>query len=519
MERAAHRPVLGSGARLVTGTMEQSEHDVTHGSEGALRFAGAVVDLTPPAGTRLAGYLARGDAVATGTHDPLQAIIVWLRDPRPDGGQVVWVAIDALAVDADQAGAIAGAVGAALGCDPSDVLVCATHTHSAPAGWNLGLRGIHPALQEPGDEGMRHAVVTAVAATAARLLRSDRPVRVISAEGRATDVGSNRTDPAGPHDPSVGVLGLVSPCGRVTGVLVDYACHATVLGHANLQWSADWPGAARRTLAAALMGIAPFAAGDAASSSSRDRAATLASSAAGDLDSAPIVAVVQGAAGDASARFVRRNQTFGEVDRLGGLLSAHALTALFEGRPHLDVTPRIVVRHERLELSTRPLPSPADARRDAHDTEVAWRRVAELEGPGPLERVARTRHEGALLLAAVAEHGLPPRVEVPITVVALGDLAFVHMPVELFASFGLAIRAASPFARTRVVGYTDGYFGYVADAAAHTAGVYEASASLFDAEGGARLVDAAVELLQRAHAEVHAQPCTSPDAQGTRGRP
>jgi hypothetical protein len=105
------------------------------------------------------------------------------------------------------------------------------------------------------------------------------------------------------------------------------------------------------------------------------------------------------------------------------------------------------------------------------------------------------------LLASVAEIGLPPAVELPVTVVALGDDAWLHLPVELFTSLGLAIRAGSPFARTRVVGYTDGYFGYVADRTAHQAGVYEASASLFDAAAGRRLVEASINLLRRVWAE------------------
>ena len=53
-----------------------------------------------------------------------------------------------------------------------------------------------------------------------------------------------------------------------------------------------------------------------------------------------------------------------------------------------------------------------------------------------------------------------------------------------------------------MVGYTDGYFGYVADEAAHRDGVYEASASRFDADRGKALTDAAVELLRTLAAEL-----------------
>jgi hypothetical protein len=453
------------------------------GDEAGLRFAGTRVELTPPPGSPLAGYAARGDVVAAGAHDPLEAVLLSVRDARPAGERVTWVVLDAVAADGSLARAVANAVGTALDCPPDAVLVCATHTHSGPAGW---IRRVHPAFPDSADEAMRAELVRRVGAAAAGLTGTEREVRLLVADGPAPGIGTNRTDPAGPHDASVGLLALIETSGAVSGLLVDHACHATVLGHDNLRWSADWPGAARRTLAAALAAGRPFADG----SEPRPR-------------SAPTVAVVQGSAGDASSRFVRRAQSFGEVDRLGGLLAARALEALLAGQPTPGPSPRLVVRRDTFTLPARPLPTPAEARRLATEAEAAWRSVA-VEGPGPRERIARTRHEGAELLASVADRGLPPVLELPVTVVALGEDAWLHLPVELFASFGLAIRAASPFARTRVIGYTDGYLGYVADRAAHEAGVYEASASLFDAAAGCHLAQAAVGLLRRIWAEAQA---------------
>jgi hypothetical protein len=96
----------------------------------------------------------------------------------------------------------------------------------------------------------------------------------------------------------------------------------------------------------------------------------------------------------------------------------------------------------------------------------------------------------------MAESGLPESFDLPLTAVAVGGNAWVHLPVELFATYGLRIRAAGPFDATRVVGYTDGYFGYVADAAAHRDGVYEAAVSLFDPDAGDRLCAAAIDLVR-----------------------
>jgi hypothetical protein len=470
MEREALGPLLGPDPGLVRQV----------GVEPGLRFAGTRVELTSPPGFPLAGYGARGDAVAASEHDPLEAVLLSLRDARPAGERVTWIVVDAVAADGGLARAVAEAVGAALDCPPDAVLVCATHTHSGPASW---IRRVHPAFPDSADEAMRSELVRRVGEAAAGLAGTEREVRLLVAAGAAPGIGTNRTDPAGPHDASVGLLALIEASGAVGGLLVDHACHATVLGHDNLHWSADWPGAARRTLAAALAAGRQF--GEGSESGPR---------------SSPTVAVVQGAAGDASPRFVGRAQSFGEVDRLGGLLAAHALEALLGAGP-AAASPGPLLRRDTVRLPTRPLPSPAEARRLTAEAETAWRAIATAEGPCPRERIARTRHEGAQLLASVAEIRLPLAVELPVTVVALGDDAWLHLPVELFTSFGLAIRAGSPFARTRVVGYTDGYYGYVADRAAHQAGVYEASASLFDAAAGRRLVEASINLLRRVRAE------------------
>jgi hypothetical protein len=73
----------------------------------------------------------------------------------------------------------------------------------------------------------------------------------------------------------------------------------------------------------------------------------------------------------------------------------------------------------------------------------------------------------------------------------------VHQPHELLATIALRIRAGSPFAATRVIGYTDDYFGYVADAQAHRHGVYEAASGLFDVDGSEQLCQAAIDLLRQ----------------------
>jgi len=66
--------------------------------------------------------------------------------------------------------------------------------------------------------------------------------------------------------------------------------------------------------------------------------------------------------------------------------------------------------------------------------------------------------------------------ELPISLSALclGDVAMVFHPSELYTCYGLMIRRDSPFAHTIVVGYADGFVGYLPDPKAYQAGEYAA---------------------------------------------
>jgi hypothetical protein len=113
----------------------------------------------------------------------------------------------------------------------------------------------------------------------------------------------------------------------------------------------------------------------------------------------------------------------------------------------------------------------------------------------PAQRIAQTRLDGARGQAQMAAANLPAALDLPISVVKLGEVAWVHLPVELFASHGCYLQADSPHPITRVIGYTDGYFGYVVDPDAAHHGTYEALITYFDQPTTEELLVAATKLL------------------------
>ena len=87
-------------------------------------------------------------------------------------------------------------------------------------------------------------------------------------------------------------------------------------------------------------------------------------------------------------------------------------------------------------------------------------------------------------------------------VLRLGEVVFVGVPGEMFASLGLAIRRRSPFRHTFVVGLANDELGYIPDDEGYDLGGYQVWTglhSLLPRGTGERMVDQAVEMLETMH--------------------
>ncbi|MDQ2738780.1 MAG: hypothetical protein M3Y35_09260, partial [Actinomycetota bacterium] len=370
--------------------------------------------------------------VSTGTADDLEVNILVLG--RQGSARVAWVAIDSLAVTEVLRAALVGAVQSLIDIDSAHILCCPSHSHSTPAGW---VGAIHPVLPAQIDAESLGQVARAVASATL----SQVPVSVHAAVTSIDGVGSNRHDVNGPHDRSAAVLTARRlDTDAPLAVMFDFACHPTVLGPDNTRWSADWVAGARQTIRRRLGAGMP-------------------------------VVFQQGCAGDVSPRFHRRARDHAEAIRLGGIVGTRVADAALEigGRielDELDIHRKTAVLPRRAEITPGP---PATSRVMVH------------------ERLAASIAEGQRSSRALAEATLPGKLQLPITMIRLGHCRWLHVPVELFSSFGLELRVADP--QLRVIGYTDGYAGYVADADAHRHGDYEALSSFFDLATSRHLVD------------------------------
>jgi hypothetical protein len=138
---------------------------------------------------------------------------------------------------------------ARLGLAPHEVMLAATHTHCGPA---------H--LAAPGYGDLHSHLADRICDAVARAAEALRPARLTTARVEVDGISANRRDLAGPVDSDahiVVVSGERAGSGPIA-VLVNFACHATILEHDTCRYSADFPGATRRTLESLYGGTAVF---------------------------------------------------------------------------------------------------------------------------------------------------------------------------------------------------------------------------------------------------------------------
>ena len=93
-----------------------------------MRVGFAISDITPDVGIYLTGY-GQPERLATGVHSPLRATAMVLME---DGVEAVIIGLDWCFVDWKLTQMIRKGINEVTGIPEQNILLCCTHTHSAP---------------------------------------------------------------------------------------------------------------------------------------------------------------------------------------------------------------------------------------------------------------------------------------------------------------------------------------------------------------------------------------------------
>jgi hypothetical protein len=421
------------------------------------------VNVTPPIGTPLGGYAAR-KSVSQGIHDDLYATAMLLQREKD---ALVIVTADLIGFPREVVEQIRKAVQKYANIPPTNVLIAASHTHSGPD-LLFGHQGL---ASRAYVEVLIENIVGAIYATQKKL----HPVEIGVGQGRLEGLGVNRRTFTGvPVDPSVGVL-RVDCNKKPEGILINYTCHPVVLGPDNLLITADYPGYALRIIERVLEGkVIPM----------------FTNGAAGDINvghSAELSAIGEKIPG----------RTFERAEKLGLMLAGEVLKTLAKIESSQEVL--IATASKDVFLPLKPLPSLEEVKALVQDKEKALNEL--VQKGASAELVAKAKIEklyADILFQQVNERQQKPKELNPVELQAIriGNCALITFPGELLVEIGLKIKEQSPFQYTYVIGYANGYVGYLPTKQAFEEGGYEAVASHFAPESEEIVIEESLELLR-----------------------
>lgn len=426
-------------------------------------LAGAVeIDITPPVGSGFDGYAAR-QGKSLGVHDPLLAQLLLL---RAGDDQVVLISLDLLGVSLAFTQQVRDGIEQAIGVPARCMMVACSHTHSGAGGFLPP----HPGISTNQDLDLQHWVAEHLIGAAIWAEQRLQKAQLGVGRGSLEGIGLNRNDPEnGPVDKDAVVLLVQDDSGKPLAVMMNYGCHPTVLGYQNRFFSADYPGAARST----LRQIYPDT----------------------------IFLYTNGASGDVSTRFTRRDQSFEEVGRMGRLLASETLRLMQTIKT--QTTSKLSGQVSPVELRFRSFPSPQIAQRDLERLQAELEALKIAQGEHGEIRKAITRVEGAagqvLLAKELAGRSLN---ESQLQLLEIGELSLVGVPGEPFTRTVLEIKNQSPNPNIAVVSYANDYQGYFPDALSIKEGDYEALISPYGADVADGLRQAVLHLLQGSHVKI-----------------
>jgi neutral ceramidase len=440
-------------------------------------FAGAsMANITPPLGCAIAGNMTYTPAVEI--HDELH-----VRSLVLDNGQarLAFAVVDSCMVPGDVIQRAKQLIHQQTDIPPVNILVSATHTHSAPPATHL--------FQSMPDKAYVDWLVVRIADGVRLAVNRLQPARIGWGVGREESLLFTRrhflkpgTMPPNPFDrtdelvkmnpgvgnpniiraesavdPDLGVLVVESASGQPICVLGNYALHyvgGVGSGHISADYFGVWANSMARL--------------------------------AGAQGSPAFVPILTNAcSGSTTSTDVHgprvQHPPYVKMQWVADIVAAEAYRTW--RRVDFQDWVELGARQEELELGVR-LPSSADVT-------SARNILAASSSTGQYKELRQIYARETVILSETYSK----TVKTPVQAVRIGSLGIATFPGEAFAELGLEVKAASPFKPTMLIELANDYRGYIPTVEAHEHGGYEtwrAKSSYLEKGAAPKMVAAAL---------------------------
>jgi len=393
----------------------------------------------------------------------------------------------------ERADQIRTAVSKSTGLPIQNVRAAATHTHSGPVPYKSWIeKGYEMVGPWFGNLALwsGEAAQEALAGLQPVQVRSGRGECRINVNRRASMPSGERflgNNPAGPCDHTVQVLGLEALNGESLATLVNFACHATIMGPPNRLITPDFPGPMKRTVEAAGGGKCLFFQGSAG-------------------DQGPVYGFQQDTQvyhafgkilGHEAARVALQLCGLPSKVNFREVIPSGAPLGMYD--PEFPTQRALPLRVLEQEISV-PLREGLPERQPAMEKLELWKsklKVAREKGDAAaITEATYMARRADIQLRMADDFGGRTTAGVRTHFLTFGDFAFVGCNIEPFCEIGMAVKKHSPFPMTFMCGYTNGRMAYMATAEEWPKGGYEVENSPFGQSAAAQLTNEIVKTLE-----------------------
>lgn len=456
------RAVLSKTVRaIIYRTMVICLLPVTLAAQQAPLKAGAsMVDITPPLGLGIVGNF--NVPPATHVHDPLHARSLVLDDGT---NKLVFVITDNVGIDQEVYEQAKKMIERETGIPAANLLMAATHTHSATSaggdgerrraynkgkeldayqlflarrmadGVRIALNNLEPARFGWGSGSLPQHVFN-------RRWKMKEKVR--NPFGEMDEVqfnpginNPNKKEPAGTTDPEVLFLSVQSVDGRPIALLANYSLHyvgGVPAGHISADYFAVFAEKVKAKIG--QTGLAP-----------------------------PFVGfLTNGTSGDVNNINFRGPAVSHKPYEKMNIVAEDLANEVLRVYKDLTYKTDVSLKAARTDL-------PLAVRKPSR---VLYERSLKVRDSRPEDTKFEHSLERAFALRAIQLYeDWPERIEVPLQVFRVGDLGIAAIPFEVFTEMGLEIKNRTPFQKSFTISFANGSYGYLATPAQHKLGGYE----------------------------------------------
>lgn len=424
------------------------------------------VSISPPIGAPLAGFAAR-QGMCEGIHDELFSRALVLEN---NGTAVAFVSLDVLAVSSEFTDRVRAGIEQTTGIGKDAVMIASTHTHAGPVTVKTFFNP-----EDTLDAAYMDSLARAIEDSVSEAWEKRFPARVGVGTSYVTGIGVNRRTPdKKPIDEEIGIIKVEDSQGKTRAVLINYACHPTVLGSNNLLATGDFPHFAVEKVEQEIGtgGFAMFVNGTQGN-------------------------ISMGHSSELSAiGIITPGRTFERAAELGCKLADATLQALSGIRTKENCELGATISTVNFPL--KDLPNIEEARQDFRQAEEDLERVLQSEAATEVLMKAKSQALYASITNFYAQETahLDGHLPVELQAFRISDAVFLAVPAEVFVEIGLELKRRAAY-KTYIVGIANGYIAYFPTRAAYADGGYEVISSKIAPESESVFYQEALKLEER----------------------